>query len=199
MESGSRWGFDRRDARVCFLNLIFYFPWTMNCGYGRAKQHGELTQHTPHEQAGFHFQQCTFNRAQRRERLVKKWVSGEEANSIRQWEKEWEGENKRSKWGHQVQQSRRKEIETFESGDRNRKSIAVTSADFFQFATSFFGISSSGTCLQVVEQQTAEDWGLNKRSCRARRCVHRRVSSNYGSPFEIRQSCERVRTCTVRD
>lgn len=37
---------------------------------------------TPHEQAGFHFQQCTFNRAQRRERLVKKWVSGEEANSI---------------------------------------------------------------------------------------------------------------------
>lgn len=49
----------------------------MNCGYGRAKQHGELTQHTPHEQAGFHFQQCTFNRAQRRERLVEK--SGSQA------------------------------------------------------------------------------------------------------------------------
>lgn len=32
---------------------------------------------TPHEQAGFHFQQCTFNRAQRRERLVEK--SGSQA------------------------------------------------------------------------------------------------------------------------
>lgn len=198
MESGSRWGFDRRDARVCFLNLIFYFPWTMNCGYGRAEQHGALTQHT--SRAGrFSFSAMHFQQSAAQRTSSKKWVSGEEANSIRQWEKEWEGENKRSKWGHQVQQSRRKEIETFESGDRNRKSIAVTSADFFQFATSFFGISSSGTCLQVVEQQTAEDWGLNKRSCRARRCVHRRVSSNYGSPFEIRQSCERVRTCTVRD
>lgn len=68
----------------------------MNCGYGRAKQHGELTQHTPHEQAGFHFQQCTFNRAQRRERLVKKWVSGEEANSIRHEQHERKSEREKT-------------------------------------------------------------------------------------------------------
>lgn len=79
MESGSRRGFDRRDAQAFFSNLIFYFP----CSRGRAKahkQHSALMQHAHHSlhsRQVFVFNNALSTAAQRRE-CVKKWALGEE-------------------------------------------------------------------------------------------------------------------------
>lgn len=136
-----------------FPNLIFYFPCNV-AEEQRAEAHRQQSALMQHLNKTSHIRQVfDFNNALSTERSAE--------NVVKKWALRWRNTNsvgteskreKQRKWGQLVQQSRRKEIETLWKRRLKPKRIAVTSADFFQFATRVFS--------RFLEGRRQEEYGV---------------------------------------